>query len=122
MGWSISYDDRWYRDIGYGVPAECDHPDCRKRIHRGLAYVCGGEPFGGEEGCGLHFCGKHLFVGVTGKTQQVCGRCAHNRKPFKPKPDLRTWVRHKLNDPSWREWREANPDEVAEMRKAIEGR
>lgn len=26
MGWSIGYDDKWFRDIGYGVPAYCDHP------------------------------------------------------------------------------------------------
>src|SRR4051812_7048849 len=26
MGWSIGYDSNWQRDIGYGVPAFCDHP------------------------------------------------------------------------------------------------
>lgn len=28
MGWSVGYDDNWKRDIGYGVPALCDYPDC----------------------------------------------------------------------------------------------
>ena len=28
MGWSIGYDTNWKRDIGYGVPAKCDHPRC----------------------------------------------------------------------------------------------
>ena len=40
MGWAIGYDGRWERDIGYGVPAVCDHPDCNVRIDRGLDYVC----------------------------------------------------------------------------------
>ena len=30
MGWSIGYDNNWNRDIGYGVPAFCDHPKCDK--------------------------------------------------------------------------------------------
>jgi hypothetical protein len=61
MGWEIGYDHTWDRDIGYGVPAECDHPDCKEQIDRGLAYICGGEPYGGELGCGLFFCAAHLF-------------------------------------------------------------
>lgn len=61
MGWEIGYDPSWGRDVGYGVPAECDHPDCNAQIDRGLAYVCGGEPYGGELGCGLFFCASHLF-------------------------------------------------------------
>ena len=61
MGYEIGYDDTWDRDIGYGVPAECDHPDCHTRIDRGLSYVCGGEPYGGELGCCLFFCEDHLF-------------------------------------------------------------
>jgi len=52
MGWSIGFDSRWNRDIGYGVPAYCDHPKCNEEIDRGLAYVCCGEqPYGGEHGC-----------------------------------------------------------------------
>jgi hypothetical protein len=62
MGWAIGYDDNWDRDIGYGVPGECDAPGCHARIDRGLGYVCGGQPYGGEKGCGLFFCGKHLFM------------------------------------------------------------
>ena len=50
MGWSIGYDSNWDRDIGYGVPAYCDHPDCNEEIDRGLSYVCGGEPYGGDRG------------------------------------------------------------------------
>jgi hypothetical protein len=55
MGWSIGYDSKWQRDIGYGVPGVCDDPACAEKIDRGLSYVCGGEPYGGDEGCGLYF-------------------------------------------------------------------
>lgn len=61
MGWSIGYDSKWKRDIGYGVPASCDYPGCDAEIDRGLSYVCGGEPYGGEVGCGLYFCAAHLL-------------------------------------------------------------
>lgn len=54
MGWSIGYDERWKRDIGYGVPATCDHPGCEEKIDRGLSCVCANQqPYGGEHGCGL---------------------------------------------------------------------
>ena len=36
MSWSIGYDDNWDRDIGYGVPAYCDHPGCNEEIDRGF--------------------------------------------------------------------------------------
>lgn len=75
MGWSIGFDSNWQRDIGYGVPCTCDHPECDAEINRGLACVCGGEPHGGDDGCGLFFCGKHLVLGVEGKAHQVCERC-----------------------------------------------
>ena len=61
MSWLIGYDSHWNRDIGYVVPAECDHPGCHAQIGRGLAYVCGGEPEGGELGCSLFFCEEHLW-------------------------------------------------------------
>lgn len=119
MGWSIGFDDNWNRDIGYGVPCKCDHPGCDKTIHRGLAYVCGGEPHGGDEGCGLFFCGDHLRIGVEGKEQQVCERCAKGEPPFEPKPDVAEWLRWKLRDVSWRQWRDENPTAVDEIRNAL---
>jgi hypothetical protein len=103
MSWSIGYDDNWKRDIGYGVPAVCDHPKCNESIHRGLSYVCGGDPYGGERGCGLFFCSKHLSFGVS--LPQLCMRCKRNGKPYEPKPDVEEWIKHKMTDPSWEEWR-----------------
>lgn len=107
MGWSIGFDKKWQRDIGYGVPAECDHPRCTRRINRGLSYVCGGEPYGGEKGCGLYFCTKHLRYGP--KFIFLCSKCFYYKKDFyKPKPDIKKWVHFKMTDQSWAEWRKTN--------------
>jgi hypothetical protein len=114
MGWSIG-EDKDGRDIGYGVPALCDHPACNTEIHRGISYVCGGEPYGGDRGCGLHFCTSHLLY--TPKFGQLCERCyPRMRKPFTRKPDVREWVEHKLTDESWAQWRAENQLEVAAMK------
>lgn len=104
MGWEIGYDTNWSRDIGYGVPAYCDEPGCDELIDRGLAYVCcNQEPYGGEDGCGLYFCGKHLNSSCTHESYQA-------------KQDAPRWIWHKLTDSSWREWRDQNPDWVAAQR------
>lgn len=110
MGWGIGYDNNWKRDIGYGVPATCDHPDCNTKIDRGIAHVCGGEPYGGEEGCGLHFCGEHLTA-----YKCLCERCCKEQPAFGAKPDHPEWTRWKLTDESWQQWRDENPEEVAKL-------
>lgn len=103
MGWSVGYDENWKRDIGYGVPAFCDEPGCDKEIDRGLAYVCSeSEPYGGDNGCGLYFCDSHRGM-----------QCQHDTHTAKP--DHPTWIAHKLTDPSWQEWRDENPEQVALM-------
>jgi hypothetical protein len=106
MSWAVGFDEHWRRDIGYGVPAHCDHPHCGAEINRGLAYVCGGEPYGGDRGCDLYFCEKHLFIGTT----QLCERCVgpRRKKPFTPTPDVLKWVHHKMTDPSLELWRQEN--------------
>lgn len=118
MGWSIGFDERWQRDIGYGVPSICDHPECKVKIDRGLAYVCGGDPYGGEHGCGLFFCASHLFfAGDKRQNVQICSRCYHGQgKYYTPKPDLYEWISHKLKDPSWKAWRKENPETVKRYR------
>lgn len=128
MGWSIGYDGNWKRDVGYGVPAICDQPGCGEEIDRGLGCVCGGDPYGGDHGCGLFFCGRHLFrAGRRGSDRrihypQLCERCAKRSKkgPFPPTPDTLVWLRHKLTDPSWGPWRAENPDQVIAMAKRLE--
>lgn len=87
MGWQIGYDDKWKRDIGYGVPAFCDEPGCGEVIDRGLGYVCRG-----NEVCGLFFCGEHGGA-----------ECTHEN--YTATPEHPDWIRHKETDPSWAEWR-----------------
>jgi hypothetical protein len=114
MGWSHGYDGKWNRDIGYGVPATCDFPGCNKKIDRGLAFVCGSEPYGGDRGCGLYFCNEHREYYPRLKVQ-LCPKCAKRGNPYKAKPDHPEWIEFKLNDPSWKEWREENLEEVKKM-------
>lgn len=118
MSWSIGFDTNWRRDIGYGVPAFCDHPKCDKRIDRGLAHVCGGDAYGGENGCGLFFCSAHLAY-YTENRAAHCKRCGTYKPPYTAKPDHPTWVRHKLTDDSWAEWRAENPKDVAAMEASL---
>jgi hypothetical protein len=106
MGWSIGFDSNWQRDIGYGVPAFCDHPRCSERIDRGLAYVCGGEPYGGDRGCGLYFCNGHLDYAFDEEEMlPLCDCCRQKRSPFVAKPDHPDWIHFKATDESWAEWR-----------------
>jgi hypothetical protein len=113
MNWAVGYDSSWHRDIGYGVPAWCDHPKCRAKIDRGLSYVCGGEAYGGDKGCGLYFCPKH-------GGGYLCPRCSNYKPPYKhPKPDHTLWIIHKLTHASWARWRKEHPEETLELRKAV---
>ena len=113
MSWAIGYDSRWQRDIGYGVPAYCDHPKCMAEIDRGLGYVCcDAEPYGGEKGCGLYFCREHHDY------RQRCKACVKGyKKPYRPSPEHPAWVKHKLTDPSWKQWRKENPAEVEALKR-----
>lgn len=129
MGWSIGYDDKWERDIGYGVPAWCDHPDCWERIDRGLAFVCGGQPYGGEHGCGLFFCEKHrgyvdirIIGSKTSETVQLCGRCKYHKPPFTPKSEHPEWITHVLTHDSWHQWRAQHPRKVKAFQATLLGK
>lgn len=115
MGWSLGWDNRWKRDIGYGVPAWCDHPKCNAEIDRGLGYVCcDSQVGGGDRGCGLFFCGKH--TDYRGR----CPRCRNYQRPYKiTKPEHPRWLRWKLTDGSWAEWRSEHPQEVEAMWRSL---
>lgn len=116
MSWSIGFDKKWGRDIGYGVPAFCDHPECLEEIDRGLAYVCcGQQPYGGEDGCGLYFCAKHATPG-----EHKCERCAAGLLSFDGKPEHPEWIHFKKTDESWAQWREEHPEAIALMMRETE--
>ncbi len=119
MSWAIGFDDNWNRDVGYSVPSVCDEPGCTAEIDRGLGYVCGSDPYGGEKGCGLYFCGKHLFfkTSETARPIDVCVNCYEGKPPFEPKSDTKEWINHKLTDKSWQEWRDENPVQVEKMKQ-----
>ena len=119
MGWSIGEHNG--RDIGYGVPAICDHPGCGVEIDRGLSYVCGGQPYGGDHGCGLFFCPKHQrSAGRSRDYSPLCSRCYSGKSSFEPTPDTAEWVKWKLTDESWQQWRDENPRAVAELTATLE--
>lgn len=118
MGWSCGWSDRWQRDIGYGVPAVCDHPVCGASIDRGFSYLCGTPPYG-DDGCGLYFCGDHLTYSDDAPGTR-CERCWNGDDPFTPTADTPEWVHWKLTDDSWADWRDANPDKTAELRAFLD--
>jgi len=120
MSYEIGYDDNWERDIGYGVPSICDHPDCNKEINRGLSYVCGGEAYGGEYGCGLFFCENHLGTKFADNDEDIimdniCDRCEDSMPPFNKKYDTIEWIQWKYTDESWEDWRAENKEEVKKI-------
>lgn len=110
MGYSIGYDSANQRDVGYGVPATCEHPGCDEEIDRGMGYACGGGM--PEDGCGRYFCGAH-GGGVE------CSQCVRGKSPFPLKPDRPEWIQHKLTCPSWAEWRAKNPQRVAAQQQEL---
>lgn len=123
MSWAVGYDERWQRDIGYGVPAYCDYPGCEQEINRGLAYVCCRDrPYGGEHGCGRYYCRRHeMLTWEAPDCEDEDGdepRCAHPDDAH-VSPDHPDWMRHKLTDESWQPWRDENPEMVAALKKAL---
>lgn len=60
MGYAFCGTDRNGREIGYGIEAACDLPECGKQIDRGLAFACGGEHGDGCYSCEKYFCEDHL--------------------------------------------------------------
>lgn len=73
MGWAYGRNDEG-REVGYGLIACCDMPNCYTIIDRGMAYMCGNiitaVTFGGQgPGCGKYFCSEHEPTDVH--------RCTH---------------------------------------------
>jgi hypothetical protein len=128
MGWGLgNYEGR---DVGYGVPAWCDHPACNAEIDRGLAHVCGNMHGGDGRGCGLYFCSAHLLLvddPDSDGMSQLCERCVELDEDgqaieaFPAKPDHPEWIAWKLTSESWAWWRGENPEAVAALRAVLNG-
>lgn len=78
MGWGNCGTDSKGRPIGYVFAATCDHPGCKAKIDRGLAYVCGIMHGQDEWSCERYFCSEHKrFPNVETDCQgAVCFECA----------------------------------------------
>lgn len=79
MGWGNCGFDKQGRPIGYVHEAECDHPDCNKKIDRGLSYVCGTMHGEDEHSCDKYFCEEHksnLVETSDDDVIRVCDSCA----------------------------------------------
>jgi len=114
MTWAVGYDSYWERDVGYGVPAFCDYPDCKAEIDRGLSYVCcDSEPYGGEIGCGRYFCPKHEMPQWGKDDVMFCGHSGMNADYYSA--DHPDWIKHKLSDESWQQWRDENKELVENL-------
>lgn len=77
MGWSDCGADSAGRPTGYSHKAVCDYPGCDAKIHRGLAYACGG--MHGENGCDCegYFCYEHQVVReFDDEFVYLCPECA----------------------------------------------
>lgn len=77
-----------------------------------------------EDGCGLFFCEEHHHYSTYPLKQEnsktsLCKRCAEGKEPFEQKPDHIEWVRFMLKDKSWKEWRDAHPEKVKEMKERV---
>lgn len=77
MGWANCGEDDKGRPIGYAHPARCDRPGCKKKIHRGLAYVCGQMHGEDEHSCGGYFCYDHRVTVEfkDGAVMSICLDC-----------------------------------------------
>jgi len=64
-------------------------------IHRSLSYVCSGQPYGGDYGCNLFFCGKNI-----GGFTHWCGHFCDGAKPFDLTPDRTELTRYRLTSAS----------------------
>lgn len=94
MGYSYCGTDSRGRDVGYGIPATCDHPGCDARIDRGMAHACGGGHGSGEWDCDQYFCSDHLVYNTTPPPHRtfmvVCPACSARMDFAQPKAmDLR---------------------------------
>lgn len=107
--WYSCYELRDWTFGGYGVPCICTHPDCNKKIDRGVGQLCGWDPHNDEYWCTMWFCEDHLnYMPRRWWGVNVCEKCKKLQKPFKRKPESKERVNHVSKDESRKEWRKDN--------------
>lgn len=102
MGYAVYWaNGRWQ---GYGIPAYCDHKGCYEEIDRGIGYQYEGE----EEtfAPSLFVCNRH-----QGSSLENLGIDLNKEHP--------QWLKHILEDDSWKPWRDENPDVVSRYHKIL---
>lgn len=138
MGYSIGYCKTHKRDIGYGVPAPCDHPECNEIIDRGMGYACC-EGFNHSANCKGYFCEEHRWnyvlqdelehmspeeleaLGLSADAQALDEdsgiiRCRHTIQPHK---EAVVWLEYILNDESWEKFRTKFPERMERFKKLL---
>jgi len=103
MGYQVYWaNGRWQ---GYGVPAYCDHKGCKEEIDRGMGFA----QYKYDNQPPAFFCEKHMpdFEKFIDDYEIDLG---------KEHPE---WLSHVLNDESWKQWREENPDIVKEYANIV---
>ena len=147
MSWCIGFSKEQNRDVGYGVPAICDHPGCSNAINRGIGYLCC-EDISHVASCQGYFCEDHrhnytlgdeledmepeeleeleeLGVNIDDPETQLriaegdIIRCHHQAIERK---ESAVWLEHCLTDDSWETWRNQNPAMVTAYQKALENK
>lgn len=138
MSWSIGYCSNHKRDIGYGVPAPCDHPGCNVIIDRGMSYLCC-ENIHHSVSCGGYFCAEHRdnyvyadevpdmddeeleALGLDGSEAEEDDddgviACRHR---IEPRKEAVEWLEFMLSNESWQKWRELNPERVQHFKERL---
>lgn len=100
MGYQVYWaNGRWQ---GYGVPAYCDYPGCEEIIDRGMGYL-----HSEDEDIAVFCCDNHKYVSLGSFETEG-----------KEHPE---WLNNVLNDDSWKQWREENPETVIKYKCMLEG-
>lgn len=105
MSYALGWDDTYQRWKGYGVPCECEQPDCKAEIDRGYSHIC--------HFCGMYFCDDHIYCGYCKNCydsvldDELEVKDGATSEPFPLKPELEKWLHHIETDATWKKWRES---------------
>lgn len=146
MSWAIGFSENQNRDVGYAVPAICDHPGCTAEIDRGIAYMCCEISPDHHATCGGFYCAYHRESYIYGDELDDMDESeleAHNidkdsdavaeaiddgdivkclHEPIEKGKENAAWLEHCLKDETWQDWRNENPAMVTAYQEALKNR